>query len=221
MSTPKQRQPLLRLAAALALPLALLLLCSTCPVTSSSPYPAKFIQVPQIMQAADYTCGVASTLSLINFWTGEFWLQDDLAVVLNATEEDGTNVASIVAFAENDGYEVETYTGLQLQDLHDYIDQGLPVLILIQAWPEQPVKNWTNDWQDGHYVVVIGYDDRNMYMMDPSTIGDFASVQNQEFLDRWHDEDGPTNQKLIHFGLIMRIPGEKPTYNPYAISYMD
>jgi hypothetical protein len=40
----------------------------------------------------------------------------------------------------------------------------VPVIILIQAWrDEDNLTPWVDDWEDGHYVVVIGYDAQNLY----------------------------------------------------------
>lgn len=44
------------------------------------------------------------------------------------------------------------------------------MIVAIQAWAEEGV-DYNNDWDDGHYVVVIGYDSDNMFFMDPSTLG--------------------------------------------------
>lgn len=40
----------------------------------------------------------------------------------------------------------------------------IPVIILIQAWREDDdLSPWADDWDDGHYVVVIGYDAKYFY----------------------------------------------------------
>lgn len=53
---------------------------------------------------------------------------------------------------------------MSLADLEAYINLQIPVIILIQAWKEDDSIPWANDWDDGHYVVVIGYDARINYI---------------------------------------------------------
>ncbi len=57
-------------------------------------------------------------------------------------------------------------------------------------------------WNEGvrlvgpnHYAVAIGYDEKHIYFMDPSTLGHYTFIPIAEFLDRWHDMDGQV--KLI------------------------
>jgi predicted double-glycine peptidase len=71
---------------------------------------------------------------------------------------------------------------------------------------------WENDWEAGHYVVVIGIDDRNIYVEDPSLLGSRGVIPQVEFLKRWHDYEGepPYDSKdrtYFHLGLF--IEGKK------------
>ena len=46
---------------------------------------------------------------------------------------------------------------------------------------------WEARWEDGHYVVAVGLDDRNLYVMDPSVRGSYGFIPRAELLRRWHD----------------------------------
>ena len=81
----------------------------------------------------------------------------------------------------------------------------------------QMARNLT-DWEDGHYVVAIGYDNKNIYLMDPSTLGNYTFIPIPEFLDRWHDQDPYTSEFLIHFGMV--IDKGQPQYDFREIKYL-
>jgi len=69
-----------------------------------------------------------------------------------------------------------------------------------------------------HYVVAVGYDQDNIYFMDPATIGNYTYFPIPEFLERWHDQDRP-RQKLYNFGMV--IDGKPPAYDPDEIKRMN
>ena len=120
-------------------------------------------------------------------------------------------------FARSLGFQVDVLTNMSLEDLKKMIDDRKPVIVLIQAWPETPVQ-WSESWNEGHYAVALGYDERNIYFMDPSTLGHYTFIPIPEFLDRWHDMDD--RGKLIHFGMVVTREGSM-IYNPDAIKRLD
>lgn len=56
------------------------------------------------------------------------------------------------------------------------IDERNPIIIDFQAWSQSVPVNYTNDWNDGHFNVLIGYDEKCFFFMDPSTAGNYAFV---------------------------------------------
>ena len=81
--------------------------------------------------------------------------------------------------------------GLLLQ-FREALDGGSPVICVIQAWRDDgDYQTKTED--DGHYVVLIGYqkdaqtDTYLYYFMDPSTSGSYTYLTEEEFILRWHD----------------------------------
>jgi predicted double-glycine peptidase len=111
------------------------------------------------------------------------------------------------------------YTDQTLEDLKKFIDQGKPIIVIIQAWPDNYPVDWSNDWKDGHFVVAVGYDDYYVYFMDPSTLGNYTYIPQDEFLERWHDGDpplinrNPRNRKVFNQAAIV-IDGKGKGYNP-------
>jgi len=170
------------------------------------------LRVPLTRQTSEYTCGVAVMQSLLYYLDDDDdYSEETLAKELKADPAEGTSYRAMADFAVSKGYRVEVRTGMSLDELRHYIDEGKPVVVLIQAWAESPV-DYSRDWEDGHYAVAIGYDRENIYFMDPSTLANYAYLPNREFLDRWHDKD--KGERLDHFGLIISRPGSGKSYDP-------
>lgn len=177
----------------------------------------KVIKVPLTRQATDYTCGAAAVQSIIGFY-GDNVRESALATQLKTNSKVGTAYRNIEAYAKRHGYACTVYKNCTLAGLEKMVDAGTPVLCLIQAWPERKV-DYSKDWEDGHYVVAVGYDANNVYFMDPCTLGKYTFIPRGEFLRRWHDTDG--NDKLTHFALTLTKPGSKGAHNPDEIVPME
>jgi predicted double-glycine peptidase len=171
-----------------------------------------FIKVPHTRQATDHTCGVAALQSVLGYYV-EPIREDNLAKQIGAAYE-GVKYTAIADFARSKGLHVEVRLNMTLADLQRAIDQKRPVIVAIQAWRDNP-GDWAKEWDDGHYVVAIGYDRENIYFMDPSVLDNYAFIPVPEFLDRWHDMDLDNATKLIHLGMIMWK--DKPVYDPNAV----
>jgi len=170
------------------------------------------IRVPLTRQSSDYTCGVAALQSILYFHdVQDDYSEDTLVKELKADPVNGTSYKAMADFARSKGYLVDARTEMALDDIRNFIDNGVPVIVLIQAWAESPV-DYSQDWGDGHYALAIGYDRDAVYFMDPSTLGNYTYLPNQEFLDRWHDED--KGVKLNHFGLIIQRENRKNHFAP-------
>ena len=170
------------------------------------------IRVPLTRQSSDYTCGVAVLQSILYFHDAhDDYSEDTLVKELKADPVNGTSYKAMADFARSKGYLVDIRTEMALDDIRNIIDNRVPVIVLIQAWADSPA-DYSRDWEDGHYAVAAGYDRENVYFMDPSTLGNYTYLPNQEFLDRWHDED--KGEQLNHFGMIISRPGRGISYDP-------
>lgn len=173
-------------------------------------------RLPFIRQATNFTCGVAALQSIFYYYGDEF-NESKLAAQLKPDPDAGTNYSNIAHLARELGYKVKIYKNMNLATLKMLLDAKTPVLVLIQAWTDQKNVDWENDWIDGHDVVAIGYDNENIYFMDPSMIGNFAFIPIPELLTRWHDEE--RGIKYYNFGMTITKP--KVTYNHEAVLYME
>ena len=184
----------------------------TGPELRSASAVGNLIRVPLTRQSSDYTCGVAVLQSILYFHDAQDDdSEDSLVKELKTDPVNGTSYQAMADFARSKGYLVEARTEMTLDDIRDFIDKGVPVIVLIQAWAESSV-DYSRDWEDGHYVIAVGYDRDAVYFMDPSTLGNYTYLPNQEFLDRWHDED--KGVKLDRFGLIIKREKRENHYDP-------
>jgi predicted double-glycine peptidase len=186
-------------------PIALLMVSvSTYGVEPSVPGIKNLIKVPMTRQATDHTCGTSALQSILFFYGKEI-REDKLAEILGTTDADGTDPLNILKYVNEtlagEGFKAVAKTDMTTDDLRASVDAGIPVIVVIQAWADDPKVDWANEWDAGHYVVAVGYDDSNFYFMDPSTLGHYAFIPVSELLTRWHDKDEKST--FPHFGIIV------------------
>jgi predicted double-glycine peptidase len=174
----------------------------------------KLLDVPDVRQPSDYSCGPTSLQAVLGYY-GMDMKVDDLINMTNCTPENGTLPENLAQTARNLGFNAEIKQNLTLEDLQQYINQGIPVIIDGQAWKSNNTTalNWTDNTADGHYMVVIGIDNENVYLEDPAILGSRGYMTNEEFLTRWHDlyqdpDNNGTNITTTHLGII--ITGKEP-----------
>jgi len=132
-----------------------------------------------------------------------------LDVDLRVNPEDGTTVTSIVNEARRFGLKAAARTELTLDDLGRELARGAVVIAAIQAWPTDRIADWRTDWEDGHYVVVVGLSNDRVYLMDPSVRTGYAYLDRKEFLTRWHDYDVDGDKRVVWNKLGIVIEGGK------------
>tara|TARA_Y100000590_G_scaffold127524_1_gene145810 strand:+ start:1280 stop:1738 length:459 start_codon:yes stop_codon:yes gene_type:complete len=126
-----------------------------------------------------------------------------LAHELNTSTDHGTDPEDIVRVASNYGIDA-VIKRLTLEKISEYILQDIPVIVTYQAWSIDE-NDWADVWEDGHYSIIIGIDDYNVYLEDPSLSQEIGYIPREEFLERWHDVDRHGN-KLLNTGIICHHP---------------
>ncbi len=177
------------------------------------------IPVPLVRQPDGYTCGVAALQSVLHYF-GHIVRFDRLAAVLGADPEQGTNYQRMAEYAQAQGIKVTICIDMTLDMLCAYVDAGSPVIVALQAWGDDAGAGYAKQWDDGHYAVAVGYDDRNLYFMDPSTLGNYTFIPITEFLARWHDcyDNNGVIVRLHQFG--MAFDGDNVRYDAQRILHM-
>jgi predicted double-glycine peptidase len=153
-------------------------------------------------QASDFDCGAQALQTVMAYYGVE--VRRDRLIRELGTGQHGTDVRAMVAFARKKGFQVETGEGWTLDDVKGHVDQGHPVIVLVQAWSDRymTLKEWRTNYEDGHYAIVIGYNDKAVFFEDSAAFYR-TWLNNGEFQARWHDMDPATGRKLEQFGMVL------------------
>lgn len=168
--------------------------------------PRPLLPVPLVSQARPWSCGAAALMAALLY----FGVYDDpestLDAALGVTPEEGTRVDRIVAEARRYGLQADARVGLTFDDLDRGLARGDVVLVALQAWATKAVADWRTDWEDGHYVVVVGLSRDRVYVMDPSVRTGYGYLTRAQFLARWHDYDLDQGHRTIfeRLGIVIR-----------------
>jgi predicted double-glycine peptidase len=174
----------------------------------------RLVPVPLISQSSPWTCGPAALMAVLVYFGVYDGAESQLDAELAATPEDGTRVRDIVAVARRFGLRADARTGLAFDDLRRELARGAVVIVALQAWASGDVTDWRSDWEDGHYVVVVGVAGDRIYVMDPSVRTGYGYLQRRQFLERWHDYDLEDDRSVLYdrLGIVIRGPGRLARY---------
>lgn len=164
---------------------------------TSQPARAKLLPFPLFRQSTPNDCGVTAT-QMILAWAGIDVRADRLRLAVGQTEELGTPPQGILKALDRQGIKYRKGT-LAVADLRQAIDRGHPVLVVLQAWPEEIPVDWSAFSDHGHYAIVIGYDQSGFIFADPSSIYR-TFLSSEELEQRWHDL-GDDGEVYDHFGI--------------------
>jgi predicted double-glycine peptidase len=123
---------------------------------------------------------------------------DEFKKELKSNPESGTNYREMVRFARSLGLDARDSVGWTALQLEATVAKGHPVMVAIQAYADDPhVYQDPHENDDGHYVVVIGFDGENYYVEDPSLERSRGFLPKAEFLRRWHDDEGTPGHPMV------------------------
>jgi uncharacterized protein len=172
----------------------------------------RFPLLTSTRQSTEYSCGASALQAVLSYW-GKNVEEQELMQRLHTSPETGTYVGDIVRVAREFGFNAEVKENLTLPDLHAALTKGIPVIACGQAWRsrEDSDKSVQEDWEDDHYFVVLGMDDKYVYYQDPFAKRASAFVSHRLFEESWHNVRGITSsdkKKQVHLGVF--ISGDKP-----------
>ena len=94
------------------------------------------LNVPDVYQATDYTCGPSSLTAVLSYYGKEDLREMDLAKLAKTDEEVGTMPQQLLRAATQLGFGGEFRENMTIRLLQDYIADSRPVIVLIQAWKD-------------------------------------------------------------------------------------
>lgn len=157
------------------------------------------VPLPDTDQNVKFNCGPAAMKAILDYY-GEKDDLDDMTQDADADPDGGTTPEKLIQLAKAHGMNVRAQNNMTTDNLRAYLDLKRPVLVNMQAWGDNDL--YKKD-RAGHYLVVIGYDDKNFYFEDPSIHnGERGEMTHEELDSRWHDTD-KTGQPTDHFGIVV------------------
>ncbi|MGH7271770.1 MAG: C39 family peptidase [Polyangiaceae bacterium] len=178
--------------------------------------PEGFLDVPVVRQRRDFSCGAAATLALLRYWLPDAYAATEEGALygpLGTTEARGTEPEPIVAFLRHNGLDARyRHTDVTVADLERAVDAREPPIVDLQAWTDHGAP-YAETWDAGHYVLLVGYDDKRLYFVDPSSMTPtgHAFLARGEFDERWHDLAGEQDQRVRRMAVFVRgVRGARP-----------
>jgi hypothetical protein len=171
---------------------------------STSPQSIR-VPVPDIAHLTDTSSGVSALLIICKYYGLGPEDEEEYARDLSL-DTIWPDPERIVAAGQRYGLTVEARCPMRLDELKSFLEQRKPVVLLLQAWGEEddeaPRTGYRDIWEDGHYVVAIGYDRTGVYFEDPSLQGIRGYLSFEDLEERWHSW-GRNQEELDHFGAAM------------------
>ncbi|MBI5242218.1 MAG: C39 family peptidase [Elusimicrobia bacterium] len=190
----------------------LLLLLLSSRAWAAPALPKDYLSVPIVPQATGYSCGAAVLLALLYYWLDYDGNESGLYAELETDPKEGTRPERIAEAARGHGLKAEMREGLTIPDIRAALKRRETVILDIEAWRSKtaPPLAWSEDWEDGHYVILVGMDAKYAYVMDPSAYTGYGWLPLDELLERWHDEDIIDGKPRRSSRLGIFIRGNKP-----------
>ncbi|MEI6627585.1 MAG: cysteine peptidase family C39 domain-containing protein [bacterium] len=174
----------------------------------------KIIKFPFSQQTYNWDCGADAAYSVLVYYGVN--VRKHEIMKLAGTTRAGTPVKGIKRVMRRYGLRCQSGQ-MTIEDIKKFIDQKIPVIVALQAWTTKENVDWANDWDNGHYAVIIGYDKSRFYFIDPQSVYR-TFLTYKEFTTRWHDV-GSDRKKYINFGIVAF--GKDPNYDYKKIIHMN
>jgi len=134
---------------------------------------------------SDY-CGPASLKIVLDYYGFEK-TEKELAKMAGWNKDLGVDDKGIKKAAEKLGFKVKVKNNSSFKDIEKWIRMGVPVIV---NWFTRGRTDYADsNISDGHYSVVIGLDDKFIYLQDPE-IGKIRKLDKENFMKVWFDFKG-------------------------------
>jgi predicted double-glycine peptidase len=151
----------------------------------------RFRLLARTRQVTEYSCGACALQAVMSYW-GKNVDERELMRVLQTTSEEGTYPENIVRGAQAFGFEAEARDHLSLEEVEDFTATGSPMIALAQAWRSEnrSADSVTEEWDNGHYIVVLCVDKQYVYFEGPFARMSKAFMPRDTFMEHWHQVMG-------------------------------
>lgn len=171
------------------------------------------LKFPEFRQAYDWDCGAAAIQSILAYY-GIDEREGKIIKLAGTNQKTGTPTSGLKLVVKKYGLDCKAGK-MTIEGIKKYLDKKIPVIVLLQAWTKKKDVDWKNEWGEGHYVVVIGYDAKKLYFADSADIKR-TFLDYEEFANRWHDR--LADKKYINWG--MTVFGKKAKFDLSKAEHM-
>jgi predicted double-glycine peptidase len=175
------------------------------------------LHFPDSRQGTPDMCGVAATQAVLYYY-GQSMIQSSLAEELKMDPAIGVEPDQIVRFFKDNGFKV-VFGPMTIEDVQNYIDHGIPVIMLAQAWAAEYPVDYTGVSEEGHYIVAMGYDDNKIIFDDPALMDNRGYINKDELMTRWRMVGSDDVTVLENYGIA--VWGKRPWFRPDAMFHID
>lgn len=169
----------------------------------------KILDFPALRQAFEYDCGTSALQAVLTYYGIEL-SEENLMKYAKTNNKEGTHISGIIHVLKKFKLKYDPKS-MTLNEIKEKIDNGIPTIILLQAWNEKS-KKYDRDFHDGHWVVAVGYDRNKIVFEDPYSF-EMTFLKNKELKERWHAKE--EGKKITNYGIS--VFGKKPKYNSKKI----
>lgn len=174
----------------------------------------KQLDFPEIKQTYKWDCGADVLEAVLTYYGIE--IREELLIDYAKTNcKTGTSKKDMLRTLEKFDLKYDARS-MTIEDLKNYIDKNIPVVILLQVWNKKGVIDYKNDFHDGHWVAAIGHNKDEIIFEDPYVL-QRTFLKKEELEERWHDKEG--DSKIYNFGIA--VFGKKPAYNQKKLVHMN
>ena len=170
------------------------------------------LRFPELRQIYCYDCGACALTCILAYYGID--TREDCVMKLAGTSKNGTEIAGITQVLSFYGLKYVAGS-IEIEAIKEALDSKQPILITLQAYKSSDLP-YVRCWDDGHYVVAIGYDDTRIYFEDPSSFKR-TWLSYSELRERWHDIDAD-GSKIHNWGCIVK---GTPKYSSKDAVHMD
>ena len=131
-------------------------------------------------------CGPASLKMVLSYY-GVEKTEKELAELCGTDSNLGTSADGLKRAAEQLGFTVEIKSDSTFDDIQRWLDKKVPVIV--NWFTRGRIDYDDSEVPDGHLSVVVGLDDKDIYLQDPET-GGSRKIARDDFMKVWFDFTG-------------------------------
>jgi len=165
-------------------------------------------------QATEYSCGACALQAVLSHW-GKEVEEAELMRLMGTNEAVGTYPENMARGIRALGFEAEVRENLTLDEVRRETDAGRPAIGLAQVWrsAKSSPGSALDEWDSGHYIVILGVDDDNVYFQDPYVRMAKAFMPRSAFEEHWHQIMGGKasgERRIEHCAVFVRGKAAPP-----------